>query len=213
VKAASGGKNGAQPRKENIMKNVNFSLLTGAMLTMCAAVTLPAQTRVFQPAETVINGRAMTEQQRAEFRSIYGVWPRPGNYWYDARCGLWGFEGREAGGILLPGHDFGPLSPYASRGNTGVFINGRQLNMVEVMYFAQLVGAPIPRGRGWLDAAGNFGYEGVPYPLGNLLVLAQRSRAGSGGRGSVFTERDIVGGITTSAGVCTASGNCAYPSR
>ena len=40
-------------------------------------------------------------------------------------------------------------------------------------------------GRYWVDAQLNWGYEGVPYPAGNLLQLAAARGAGGGrGRGS-----------------------------
>ena len=91
--------------------------------------------------QTVINGVTLTAQQKAEFVRMYGTPPLAGSFWYDTRSGLWGVNGREAFGVLRPGHDYGQLSPTASRGTTGVFINGRQINMAEALYIRNLLGA------------------------------------------------------------------------
>ena len=61
-------------------------------------------------------------------------------------------------GSMNPGHDFGTLPAGASNGDTGVFINGRELPAAEVAFFAALVGQLQP-GRYWMDAAGNWGRE------------------------------------------------------
>src|SRR5258708_29555863 len=136
-------------------------------------------------AGIVINGRELTHEQIAALQSAYGFAPLPGRYWYDSHSGAWGLDGREAAGFILTGHDFGPLSPDASRGNTGVFINGRQINLVEASNIQRTFGAVYP-GRLWLDGTtGNFGMEENPFPLGNLAALLQSQHKGSG-RGDNF---------------------------
>jgi hypothetical protein len=64
--------------------------------------------------QTIVNGKPLTAEQKAEFRRIYGVPPLAGDFWYDTRSGLWGVGGREAFGILRPGHAYGPLAATAS---------------------------------------------------------------------------------------------------
>ncbi|MEP7325656.1 MAG: hypothetical protein ABI836_06900 [Gemmatimonadota bacterium] len=131
-------------------------------------------------AQTVINGKALTAEQRAEFLRIYGTRPLGGNFWYDPASGLWGVMGREAFGVLRPGHNYGPLAPSASAGNTGVFINGRQINMAEALYIKSLLGSVLP-GRWWLDGpTGNFGLEGNPMPAGNLFAIAKAAQSRGG---------------------------------
>ena len=125
----------------------------------------------------VINGNQLSTTQLQELAANYGVAPPPGRYWYDSQSGLWGFEGREASGFIRPGHDLGELSPQASHGNTGIFINGRQINMAEAFFCQRIFGAAIP-GRYWLNGANcNIGMEGSPLPLGNLTLAIQQSMA------------------------------------
>lgn len=131
----------------------------------------------------VINGRSLGEAQLREFEQTYGARPRPGAYWYDARSGLWGTRGQPSAGFLLAGHDLGPLRPNASRGDTRVFLNGRQLPATEVLMFAGIVGSPILPGRYWLDGFGNYGWEGVPLAAGNLYAIVAARMGGGGGIG------------------------------
>jgi hypothetical protein len=142
-----------------------------------------------------INQREITQQQWAAIKHLYGAAP-PGHYWYDARSGLYGKVGFEAAGYIHPGLDFGPLAPDASNGNTGIFINGREINMTEAMFFQRIVGG-IFQGRWWLDGeTGNVGMEGMPIPMANLataLQQAQFDRSGYGGyrwRNNIHNLRD-----------------------
>jgi hypothetical protein len=72
----------------------------------------------------------------------------------------------------MPNLDLGgPLQADASRGNTGVFINGRELNQQDVTALMRIT--PVYRGRWWVDGSGTFGAEGGP-ALGNLWQLARQ---------------------------------------
>ena len=106
-----------------------------------------------------------------------------GNYWYDRVSGAWGIEGGPCSSFILAGMSLGgQLRSDASRGDTGLFINGRQLHRRDVAVLRQL--GPVFPGRYWVDAHGNFGFEGG-LMLGNLRVaaiqLAQRSTGNGGG--------------------------------
>ena len=153
------------------------------LLTTLTLLTALVPAAVAQEARhpTVINGKELTSAQRTQFVQTYGTRPLGGDFWYDARSGLWGVVGREAFGVLRPGHDYGPLAASASAGNTGVFINGRQINMAEALYIKSLLGSVLP-GRWWLDGAtGNFGLEGNPVPAGNLFAIARAAQSRRGG--------------------------------
>jgi len=83
----------------------------------------------------------------------------------------------------------GMLKADASRGRSGVFINGRQLTYVEAYYLKRLV-RYLPRGYYWLDSQGNAGRVGGP-ALVNLRRLVARATGGSsrGSRGSNWLIR------------------------
>ncbi|MEE8449544.1 MAG: hypothetical protein V3S39_07915 [Thermodesulfobacteriota bacterium] len=125
-----------------------------------------------------INGTRLSDQKALALQQAYGQVP-PGRYWYDPVSGLWGVEGRPAAGLIHPGLNLGgPLRANASKGNTGVFVNGRRLPLQEFLYLQQLLGRLRP-GRYWLDAQGYTGNEGGPALL-NLRALARkRSRGGN----------------------------------
>jgi hypothetical protein len=94
---------------------------------------------------------------------------------------------------LEPNHDIGgPLQPGASLGNTGVFINGRELHYLDIALLQRVVPMIIP-GCWWLDVYGNFGSEGGPM-LGNIWTLAQSQGAsGTENRSSVLSSWDRTG--------------------
>lgn len=156
-----------------------MKVTAGMLVVMLAAMATLANAQT--PPQTIINGKALTAEQKTEFVRTYGTQPLGGNFWYDARSGLWGVQGREAFGALRPGHDYGPLASTASAGGTGVFINSRQINMAEALYLQSLLGSVVP-GRWWLDGAtGNFGLEGNAMPVGNAFAAARaQARNGRG---------------------------------
>jgi len=137
--------------------------------------------------QIVINSVALSSEQITGFEQTYGTRPKPGKYWYDQRSGLYGAVGYPAFRFLLPGHDFGKMGERVSNGNTGVFVNGRELPQSEWAVWSQLLGYMIQPGRYWLDENGNAGYEENPIPTENLYLAAQRNAyAGSAGGGDNF---------------------------
>jgi hypothetical protein len=137
----------------------------------------------------VINGISLTDEQISEIEQTYSVKPLPGNYWYDPYSGLYGVEGYQAYGFMLAGHDYGELDSRASNGDSGVFVNGRELPQVEWVIWSQLLGYIIQPGRYWLDENGNAGYEGNPLPTENLYLAAQRNYYGGGGGDNIWSSR------------------------
>jgi hypothetical protein len=141
--------------------------------------------------KVIINGVALSKKQVSELVKIYNVKPLPGKYWYDARSGLYGVVGFPAFSFMLAGHKYGNLDRNASNGNTGVFVNGRELPQSEWAVWSQLLGYIIQPGAYWLDGNGNAGYEGNPIPTENLYMAAQRNAyrgSGSGGDNSWSTR-------------------------
>jgi hypothetical protein len=128
----------------------------------------------------------------------------PGQYWYDRVSGAMGQDGGPAAvlmpaGLHLPGH----LRADASHGTMPVFINGRQLTVIDVQVLANWLRTPVQPGRYWVDGQANFGYEGGP----------MRNSGGMGRQGNTITQCYGNGGCAsgnsnTGTGVITdGSGN------
>jgi hypothetical protein len=135
------------------------------------------------PAPTVpqsgvfVNGRQLSIQEVQQHQAIYNAPVQPGRYWYDPTSGLYGYWGREAIGYIRTGHGYGNAPANASNGNTGIYLNGRHLNSVELTQWQALFRQVIQPGRYWLDGnSGNVGVEGNPTPTGNVRSAIQASR-------------------------------------
>jgi hypothetical protein len=158
-----------------------------------------------------INGRPLSADQMRQLQAAYGV-VFPGRYWYDPISGYWGLEGRDPAGYTLPGLDFGPVSPRASNGHSGAFLNGREISVGEQFIYSRIFGTPPTPGRFWLDGrTGNVGFEGFPYPIDNIIARIQQVRGGSRG----FARGDMVGVtngnctmVTTSSGYNASTSGC-----
>jgi hypothetical protein len=128
----------------------------------------------------VVNGVPLDDAVLRQLQSVFRAAVPHGSYWYDRVSGAWGRQGGPALGLTLPGLEIGgPLRADASNGNTGVFVNGRELHLLDVLGLQQIAGAVAP-GRYWIDAQGNGGYEGGP-ALFNLALMAQQAAAARGG--------------------------------
>ena len=126
----------------------------------------------------VVNGSPLPHATVIELTTRYSVQVAPGRYWYDPATGLWGMEGGPSAGRLVPGLEMGgPLRADASRGDTGIFVNGREIHRSEHQQLVALFGYVAP-GRYWLDASGIGGREGEPasFDLGALAAKAQGGR-------------------------------------
>jgi len=154
-----------------IAAGLSTLLVAGACLP--SAARAPARARGPSVFTATVNGVALTA---AEIRALAqrGVTVRPGRFWYDARCGAWGYVGQGTAGVLPAGLPVrAPMWRGISNGRTGVVVNGRELTAREVRDLSRL--GRVVRGRYWVDAAWNFGFEGGPR-LGNLAVAARGQR-------------------------------------
>jgi hypothetical protein len=124
-----------------------------------------------------VNNRQLTMQELQQHQAAYNAPVQPGRYWYDPTSGLYGFWGREPSGYIRTGHAYGKVPANASGGNTGIFINGRQINAVELAHWQGVFRQAIHPGRYWLDGnTGNVGTEGNAQPTGNVLAAIQAAR-------------------------------------
>ncbi len=96
----------------------------------------------------MVNGQALSAETVRQPQQIYPVVIPPGRYWYDAISGAWGREGEPIAGQMLAGLSLGgPLQANASRGSSGVFINGRQITDGEKAYIERLCQTPVAPAR------------------------------------------------------------------
>jgi hypothetical protein len=140
------------------------------------------------PQTIFVNGVKLNSKTIRSLETYYGMQMQSGRYWYDKVSGLWGYEGGPTMGQIMPALNLGgTLKPHASGGNTGVFINGRELHPLEVQYLLSAYGQ--------VNAQGIGGFEGGP-PMFNLNTSAYGSGSGQG-----YLRRGP-GGSTGSDGNC-----------
>jgi len=163
------------------MKTI-FLLFFGILVFGCCSVTDSSYDASYYQEQTspqvVINGKSMTIYEKQAFQNFYGVAPSPGNYWYDSTSGLYGRIGESAAGFIFPGHDFGVMKFDASNGNSGVYLNGRELQSSEAQYFLSFLGTS-NTGYYYLDSYGNLGMQG--YPSVNIFSSASEDYSDSVG--------------------------------
>ena len=173
------------------MRLIPLGLVAAAFL----AAAGPSQA---QQRQVLVNRVRISDQELHGFEQRWNTRVQNGNYWYDKMSGAWGLEGGPTAGWISPGLNLGgPLRADASGGNTGVFINGRELHPQDVQGLSQIV--QVQRGRWWVDGQGNFGPEGGPV-WGNLMVLAQQRGRGKNWSSYSSDGHTFIGG----------DGNCTY---
>lgn len=151
------------------MKNVATLFLLPSLLASSPAAVA---------ADVVVNGVALESSVRQQLERGYGVPIKPGRYWYDPVSGVWGVEGGPAAGQIHPGLRLGgALQRGASKGRTGVIVNGRELHALDVAALQRCL-TVIP-GRYWVLANGVGGVEGGP-PQFNLAALCGSRAQGTG---------------------------------
>ena len=145
-------------------------------------------------AKVIINDVTWDEKMESEFKNVYKMDPIPGDYWYDAVSGLWGKKGGPALSFIYPGHNYGKLESNVSLGNTGIFINGREIPSEEAYIWSLVMGVPAQQGRYWLNGQGYVGYEGSNIALFNLFVLAKRNSYQAKGGSDNFWSSSLARG-------------------
>ncbi len=183
-------------------------------LYLALALAAAAQDAVF------LNGKPLSPAEKLQIARLekrYESKVEAGSYWYDAHTGLWGRMGEPMAGVIPPGLAFAAALPArASNGDTGVFVNGRELHRKEV----QAVGrcTTVQRGRYWMDAQGNGGREGQPASF-NLVAMCRQKRPSSlgtpgnrGWYGHTSGDGSMVGSVfSDGTGVtCGPDGGCIF---
>lgn len=186
-----------------LMNRLRTTSLLLLVSLVCTTLSARAQRVSEAPHRVVVNGVLLPSEAVAALDRQYRVHIQDGRYWYDCRSGAWGFEGGPTVGFIPAGlHLGGSLRRNASRGDTGVFVNGRELPVQDLLALQQLVGYVGP-GRYWLDAWGNAGVEGGP----TLVNLAERARqAGGGGNNAFYRSGNTDYGAGSSGGTSYVMG-------
>jgi hypothetical protein len=144
-----------------------------------------------QSRSVVINGQRLSDQTVEALERTFRIKVMDGQYWYDRMNGSWGLQGGPTAGFIMAGLDLGgPLRADASNGDTGVFINGRQLHRVDVARLSQI--GPVLPGRCWMDALGNIGLEGQP-AFGNIWLAVRALGGGGRQREGILSTYDKTG--------------------
>jgi hypothetical protein len=151
------------------------ALIYAVVLALSMPVSALAQEK---SSRVIVNGQALPAKTVQELERAYQVPISPGRYWYDAASGAWGNEGGPIAGQMMPGLRLGgALRANASRGDSGVFINGRQLTKREVQNLRQSCRSDVYQGRYWVNAQGIGGVEGGPASF-NLAACGSSGRSG-----------------------------------
>ena len=165
------------------------SLVALALLTGTACL---AGTGIF------VNGSELKPDTLRALQQAYPVPIAAGRYWYDALSGAWGVEGEPIAGQMVAGLALGgTLRPDASRGSSGVFLNGRQLTAGEKAYLEVLCQTPVQPARYWVLSNGMGGYEGGPASFNLAQCPGLARNTGGGAKSSSRTYCDGNGNCTS----------------
>ncbi|XVE64721.1 hypothetical protein DITRI_Ditri07aG0124300 [Diplodiscus trichospermus] len=121
----------------------------------------------------LVNGHNISDYEVRKAEKLAGP-IHPGNYWYDSRAGFWGVTGQPCSGIIPPSiEEFNySLPENCAAGNTGVFVNGRELHQKDLDILA-CKGLPTTRDKSYiLEASGRVLDEGTGKQLYSFGKLA-----------------------------------------
>ncbi|PRQ17475.1 putative zinc-ribbon domain, plant protein [Rosa chinensis] len=85
--------------------------------------------QIVERTKVLINGQPIPDHLVRKAEKLAGP-IQPGDYWYDFRAGFWGVMGHSCLGIIPPSiEEFSyPMPTNCGAGNTGVYVNGRELH-------------------------------------------------------------------------------------
>ncbi|KAL2336149.1 hypothetical protein Fmac_010595 [Flemingia macrophylla] len=135
-------------------------------------------------SNVTVNGQPIPDRLIKKAEKLAGP-IQPGNYWYDFRAGFWGVMDGPCLGIIMPFiEEFQhPMPDKCAGGNTGVFVNGRELHLKDLDLLARR-GLPRDRNRSYIiEISGRVLDEDTGEELESLGKLAptiEKERRGFG---------------------------------
>ncbi|XP_071705320.1 uncharacterized protein [Rutidosis leptorrhynchoides] len=124
-------------------------------------------------SDVFVNGQLLTDRKVRKAEKLAGP-ILPGDYWYDSLAGFWGVMNQPCLGIIPPFiEEFDhPMPKNCAAGNTGVFVNGRELNQKDLDLLAGR-GLPTTKDRSYIiDISGKVVDEDTGEELDCLGKLA-----------------------------------------
>lgn len=172
-----------------------------------AALALFGAHAAAQSTGVVVNRVELTRGEVSSLSMRVGQPIVPGQYWYDAISGAWGYQGGPMAGQLPAGlgEVRGALRADASGGMTEVFVNGRAIHPSELQMLVMTYGQ-VPPGRWSANAQGQIVPEGQPFPP----MAAQGSGNGWWGGNSVYAPGRTSSGAAGGLHVGQDSDGCTY---
>ncbi|XP_044484736.1 uncharacterized protein LOC123210444 [Mangifera indica] len=158
-----------QPRNKKGKK----TFLVGVIKKSFRDFSRSYQNRVNKGPNVSVNGHCIPKCLVKKAEKLAGP-IEPGYYWYDFQAGFWGVLGQPCSGILIPFiEEFNyPMPENCAAGNTGVFVNGRELHQTDLDLLASR-GLPIARDKHYIvEFTGRVVDEGSGKELDSLGKLA-----------------------------------------
>ncbi|KAJ7962534.1 Extra-large G-like protein [Quillaja saponaria] len=124
-------------------------------------------------SSVTVNGHIIPDRVLKKAEKLAGP-IQPGEYWYDIRAGFWGVMGGPCLGIIPPFiEEFdNPMPENCASGNTGVFVNGRELHKKDLDLLGSR-GLPSERDRSYIiEISGRVLDEDTGEELDSLGKLA-----------------------------------------
>jgi hypothetical protein len=174
--------------RKAILKLIFFALI---IIRISLSATAQTNTEKF-----IVNDQLVPANTILQLEKNYGIKCLPGAYWYDKLTGTFGKQGGPCTGIGVAGLEIGGrLKANASAGTTGVFINGRELHVIDVQGLQTFM--QVMPGHYWMDAYGNFGHEG--YAIAGNVYMLFKSKFGTNNK-STYYKNNPWSGESTSFG-------------
>ncbi|KAK4389202.1 hypothetical protein Sango_2257200 [Sesamum angolense] len=177
------------------------SFFTGLIKKGFKDFTKSKQTVEVGGSQVFVNGHLIPDHLVKKAEKLAGA-VQPGEYWYDIQAGFWGVMGHPCLGIVMPNiEEFNyPMPENCAAGNTGVFVNGRELHQKDLDLLVSR-GLPKTRNKSYLiEITGKVVDRHTQEELDSLGKLAptvERAKHGFG-----MKSHDVMDSISDS--ICVA---------